>query len=90
MARTSFDGRRKAYYGKTRQDVARRLSAAIEAHRDGLPVPNDRQTFEQFVGEVGCGNYSDRSGKDGAELRIAAPTSRDPGYREDSDDEDSA
>lgn len=49
MSRTSFDGRRKAYYGKTRAEVAKKLSDAIKAHGDGLPIPNDRQTFAQFV-----------------------------------------
>jgi integrase len=49
MARTSFDGRRKAYYGKTRAEVAKRLSAAVKARSDGLPAPSDRQTFEQFT-----------------------------------------
>jgi integrase len=49
LGRASLDGRRKAYYGKTRSDVAKRLSAAIKAHQDGLPTPNDRQTFGEFT-----------------------------------------
>lgn len=49
LARTSFDGQRKSYYAATRGAAAKRLSAAIEAHRDGLPAPNDKQTFAQFV-----------------------------------------
>lgn len=49
LARASFDGRRKAFYGKTRAEVAKKLSAAIESHRAGLPTPNERQTFAQFV-----------------------------------------
>ena len=49
LARATFDGRRKAFYGMTRAEVAKKLSAAIEAHRAGLPTPNDRQTFGQFV-----------------------------------------
>ena len=45
------DGRggRKMYYGKTRADVARRLSAALKAHDDGLPAPSDKLTFAAFV-----------------------------------------
>src|SRR5688500_638977 len=49
LARTSFDGRRKAYYGRTRIEVAQRLALAIKAHRDGLAAPSDKQTFGQFV-----------------------------------------
>lgn len=49
LARTYFDGRRRAYYGKTRAEVAKKLALAIKAQTDGLPVPNDKQTFGQFV-----------------------------------------
>lgn len=49
LGRASLDGRRKAFYGKTRSDVAKRLATAIKAHQDGLPTPNDRQTFGQFT-----------------------------------------
>jgi integrase len=49
LARTYFDGRRKAYYGKTRAEVAKKLAIGIKAHTDGLPVPSDKQTFAQFV-----------------------------------------
>jgi integrase len=49
LARTQFDGHRKAYYGKTRAEVAQKLASAIKALRDGIPVPSDRQTFSQFV-----------------------------------------
>jgi integrase len=48
-ARLALNGRRKEIYGKTRGEVARRLSAAIKAHNDGLPLPSDKQTFAQFV-----------------------------------------
>jgi len=43
------DGHRKAYYGKTRAEVAQKLALAIKAQRDGIPVPSDKQTFGQFV-----------------------------------------
>lgn len=43
--------RRKHIYGKTRQDVARRLATAIKARQDGLPLPSDRDTVESFLGQ---------------------------------------
>lgn len=49
FARTSFDGKRTAYYGKTRTEVARKLAAVLKARQDGMPVPSDRQTVAQFV-----------------------------------------
>jgi integrase len=49
LARTYFDGRRKAYYGKTRAEVAKKLALAIKAQSDGLPVPSDKQLFGEFV-----------------------------------------
>lgn len=49
LARASLDGHRKSFTGKTRAEVAKRLSIAIKAHQDGLPTPSDRQTVEQFL-----------------------------------------
>ena len=49
LARTYFDGRRNAYYGKTRAEVANKLALAIKAQNDGLPIPSSKQTFGQFV-----------------------------------------
>jgi integrase len=49
LARTYFDGSRKAYYGKTRAEVANKLALAIKAQKDGLPIPSSKQTFGQFV-----------------------------------------
>ena len=43
--------RRKAIYGKTRQDVARKLATALKAKQDGLPLPGDRETCESFLGQ---------------------------------------
>lgn len=49
-ASVSLDrGRRKAFYGKTRQDVARKLATAIKARQDGLPVVGERQTVRQYL-----------------------------------------
>lgn len=40
---------RKFLYGKTRQDVARKLAAAVKAHQDGMPMSNERITVEAFL-----------------------------------------
>ena len=42
-------GGRKAYYGKTRQDVARKLTAALKATHDGLAPTPDKQTVAGFL-----------------------------------------
>lgn len=49
LARLTIDGRRKSFTAATRAEVAKKLGAAIKARNDGLPAPNDRQTFGQFV-----------------------------------------
>lgn len=46
---TLTDGRRKAIYGSTRQEVAQRLTVVLKAQNDGLPAPSDRQTFGEFA-----------------------------------------
>ena len=45
------DGRRlrRAFYGKTRLEVARKLQAAQRALSDGLPLPGQRQTTGDFL-----------------------------------------
>ena len=49
-ARVSLEsGQRKAFYGKTRQDVARKLAAALKASQDGLPTVGERQTVRQYL-----------------------------------------
>lgn len=42
-------GRRKYLYGKTRHEVARKLTVALKARLDGLPIVGERQTVEQFL-----------------------------------------
>lgn len=43
-------GKRKDLYGKTRQEVARKLTRALSDHSKGLPVDLEgRQSFEQFA-----------------------------------------
>lgn len=49
-ATVSVDGgKRKSFYGKTRQIVARELATALKARQDGLPLPAERQTLGQFL-----------------------------------------
>jgi integrase len=43
------DGRRKSYYGKTRAEVQRQMTAAIRDVQQGLPIPVSRQTLGQFL-----------------------------------------
>jgi integrase len=43
------DGKRKCFYGKTHQDVARRLSEAHHEVESGLPLLNERQTLGQYL-----------------------------------------
>jgi integrase len=42
-------GLRKTFYGKTRQEVATKLSAALRQIDQGLPLVAERQTVEQFL-----------------------------------------
>ena len=50
MARVSLpDGARKSYYGKTRQEVAKRLVQAQKAIADGLPLAGERQSTAAFL-----------------------------------------
>ena len=46
---TLDSGRRKAFYGDRREDVARKLAVALKARQDGLPVPAERQTVAQYL-----------------------------------------
>ncbi len=49
-ASVSLDrGRRTAFYGKTRQDVARKLAAALKTRQDGLPLVAERQTVARYL-----------------------------------------
>ncbi len=44
-------GRRKSYFGKTRQEVARKLTEALRDVNKGLPIVGERQTLAQFSSE---------------------------------------
>lgn len=49
-ARLSLDdGRRKSFYGKTRQEVQRKLAQAQRDLEGGLPVVGERQTLGQYL-----------------------------------------
>jgi integrase len=49
-ARITVDGvERKSFYGKTRQEVARRLSEALHELDNGLPMLDERQTVGQYL-----------------------------------------
>jgi len=43
------NGKRKHFLGKTREEVAKKLTAALKARDDGLPIVSDRQTVSQFL-----------------------------------------
>ncbi len=42
-------GQRKYYYGRTRQEVSRKLTVALRARQEGLPLTSDRQTVSQYL-----------------------------------------
>ncbi len=43
------DGQRRSFYGKTRQEVSRKLAEAQRQVESGLPLVNERQMVEQFL-----------------------------------------
>ena len=43
------DGRRKCYYGETRQEVASKMYTALRDIEGGLPITGDRQTVAQYL-----------------------------------------
>jgi integrase len=52
MARiTLSDGKRKTFYAKTRQEVARLLASALRDKEKGLPIVGDKQTVAQYMSE---------------------------------------
>ena len=48
-ALTLSGNKRRYLYGKTRQDVSKKLNAAILDRDSGLPVPPERQTVTQYL-----------------------------------------
>lgn len=45
------DGKRRSFYGETRQEVARRLAEALRDRNKGLPVVGEKLTVGQFLAE---------------------------------------
>ncbi len=43
------DGKRKCYYGKTRQEVAQRMAQALRDAENGVLVTDERQTVAQYL-----------------------------------------
>ena len=48
---TLENGTRKSYYGKSREEVAKKLASALKAHQDGLPLAPEKQTVAAFLPE---------------------------------------
>lgn len=48
---TLGDGRRKYIYGKTRKNVAKRLTEALKAVQDDVPLPSGRITVASFASD---------------------------------------
>jgi integrase len=46
---TLADGKRKSYYGKTRQEAAKRLAAAVRDQNVGLPIVGEKQNLAQYL-----------------------------------------
>ena len=42
-------GKRKSYYGKTREEVGRKLTVGLKAVQDGVPVPRERLTVQAYM-----------------------------------------
>ena len=47
-ARITSEGRRRSFYGPTRESVHRKLTAALRAAQDGVPVPPQQATLAGF------------------------------------------
>lgn len=51
-AAVSLDrGRRKHFLGRTREEVARKLTVALKTRQDGLPMFNEKLTLARFLSE---------------------------------------
>jgi hypothetical protein len=46
---TLDDGKRKAFYGRTRAEAAAKLNAALRDRDRGLPIVAEKQTVEQYL-----------------------------------------
>lgn len=48
-ASAAVNGERRSFYGKTHAEVAAKLLMALQARRDGLPLPRETQTVKDFL-----------------------------------------
>lgn len=48
---TLDDGQRKSFYGKTRQEAARKLAAALRDREAGMPIVGERQTVAHYLAQ---------------------------------------
>jgi len=56
-ARVSLpNGKRKSVYGRTRADVAAKMTAVMKSAQDGVPVPNERITVGRYLDEWFAGH----------------------------------
>jgi len=44
-------GKRKSFYGQTRQEVAQKLTAGLKARLDGMPLPSDQLKVGRYLHE---------------------------------------
>ncbi len=51
VASLVVDGKRRVLYGKTRQEVARRLASALKDAEQGVPLPSAQLTVERFLAQ---------------------------------------
>src|SRR5215475_3426759 len=42
-------GKRKSFYGQTRQEVAQKLTVGLKARLDGIPLPSDRLKVGRYL-----------------------------------------
>jgi integrase len=45
------NGSRKTFYGRTRQDVSAKLTAALQTRQNGLALPKEKKRLDQFLEE---------------------------------------
>ena len=43
--------KRKQFYGRTRLEVSRKLTKALEAVQEGVPLPSDRLSLASFASD---------------------------------------
>ena len=72
------DGTRKRYYGKRRVEVAGRLSDALNAIEDGLPLLNEKLTLAEFSRALAGGERLYRPTAHSPALRRIRPSPRHP------------